>query len=67
MTRFGLTTIALISLVTITETAAADPEPKSLFNGKDLTGWHVDVPHLDDHPDAKPTFFSHGSIKTPPF
>ncbi len=28
----------------------------SLFNGKDLTGWHVDVPHRDNHPDAKPTF-----------
>ncbi len=28
----------------------------SLFNGKDLTGWHVDVPHLDNNPDAKPTF-----------
>jgi hypothetical protein len=30
--------------------------PRSLFNGKDLTGWHVDVPHLDKNPDAKPTF-----------
>jgi lysophospholipase L1-like esterase len=27
-----------------------------LFNGKDLTGWHVDVPHLDKNPDAKATF-----------
>ena len=56
MTRFGLTTIALISLCAIHEAAAADPKPKSLFNGQDLTGWHVDVPHLDDHPDAPPTF-----------
>ena len=56
MTRFGLTTIAIISLCSILETSAADPKPKSLFNGKDLTGWHVDVPHLDDHPGAKPTF-----------
>jgi hypothetical protein len=24
----------------------------SLFNGKDLTGWHVDVPEMDDNPDA---------------
>jgi len=29
---------------------------KSLFNGKDLTGWHVDVPHLDKNPKADPTF-----------
>ena len=28
----------------------------SLFNGKDLNGWHVDVPHRDNNPDAKPTF-----------
>lgn len=27
-----------------------------LFNGKDLEGWHVDVPHLDKNPDSKPTF-----------
>lgn len=26
-------------------------ETKPLFNGKDLTGWHADVPHLDEHPD----------------
>lgn len=24
----------------------------SLFNGKDLTGWHVDVPEMDNNPDA---------------
>jgi hypothetical protein len=34
----------------------ADAKTISLFNGKDLTGWHVDVPHLDTQPDAKPTF-----------
>ena len=28
----------------------------SLFNGKDLTGWHVDVPHRDENPDAKDSF-----------
>ena len=31
-------------------------EPVSLFNGRDLTGWHVDVPNADDNPDIKPTF-----------
>ena len=41
-----------------TETAAATSDSKttSLFNGKDLSGWHVDVPHLDKNPDAKATF-----------
>jgi hypothetical protein len=33
-----------------------DSDSKSLFNGKDLTGWHVDVPHRDDHPDAPASF-----------
>lgn len=28
----------------------------SLFNGKDLTGWHVDVPERDTNPTAKATF-----------
>ena len=25
------------------------PEPQSLFNGKDLTGWHIDVPAVDSN------------------
>ncbi|MBD3676292.1 MAG: DUF1080 domain-containing protein [Planctomycetaceae bacterium] len=29
----------------------------SLFNGKDLTGWHLDVPEGDPNPENKPTFF----------
>lgn len=28
----------------------------SLFNGKDLSGWHVDVPAADDNPEIEPTF-----------
>ncbi len=28
----------------------------SLFNGKDLTGWHVDVPEMDNNPQAKNPF-----------
>jgi hypothetical protein len=36
--------------------AAAPAKSISLFNGKDLTGWQVDVPELDKDPDAKPTF-----------
>jgi hypothetical protein len=29
---------------------------KSLFNGKDLTGWHVDIPKMDDDPNMKSAF-----------
>jgi hypothetical protein len=25
------------------------PEPQTLFNGKDLTGWHIDVPAVDSN------------------
>ena len=30
--------------------------PKSLFNGKDLKGWHVDVPALDSNPRSRNPF-----------
>ena len=29
-----------------------EKNPYSLFNGKDLTGWHVDVPDMDQNPQA---------------
>jgi len=31
-------------------------QSKSLFNGKDLTGWHADIPKMDDNPDIKSPF-----------
>ncbi len=39
--------------VSVTVAAAT---PQSLFNGKDLTGWHVDVPEMDKDPAAKNPF-----------
>ncbi len=40
------------------KTSAPAPNSKtvSLFNGKDLAGWHSDIPHRDKNPNAKPTF-----------
>lgn len=35
---------------------AVDAEPTKLFNGKDLTGWHADVPAADKDPKVKPSF-----------
>lgn len=32
------------------------PKSKSLFNGKDLTGWHADVPKMDNNPAVKSPF-----------
>ncbi|AOM75702.1 3-keto-disaccharide hydrolase [Pedobacter steynii] len=31
-------------------------QSKSLFNGKDLTGWHSDVPDHDQNPNIEPSF-----------
>ena len=35
---------------------SCQPQSTSLFNGKDLTGWHVDVPTMDTVPDARNPF-----------
>ncbi|MGC4015587.1 MAG: DUF1080 domain-containing protein [Luteolibacter sp.] len=35
---------------------AVTAEPVSLFNGKDLTGWHADVPAADKDPQIAPSF-----------
>jgi hypothetical protein len=32
------------------------PEIKSLFNGTDLSGWHIDVPAMDENPDTTNPF-----------
>ncbi len=42
--------------VTNSPPALATDKSVSLFNGKDLTGWQVDVPELDTNPDAPATF-----------
>ena len=62
MIRFGYFTIAFVFLCLTERMVAADPILKSLFNGKDLTGWHVDVPYLDEHSDAPTTFIVRNGI-----
>ncbi len=46
------------------------PESKQLFNGKDLSGWHVDVPAMDNDPNVKSPFIVRDgllvSLGTPP-
>jgi hypothetical protein len=59
MTRVLHCLAAVIVIFSPLDASAEDPsKPKtiSLFNGKDLTGWHSDVPHRDKHPDAKDSF-----------
>ncbi len=35
---------------------------KSLFNGHDLTGWHIDVPAMDNNPDTTNPFIVRNSM-----
>ncbi len=57
MNRVTLLSLPLAVLVAMTGMAKSEqPKTMSLFNGQDLTGWHVDVPHLDKNPDAKSPF-----------
>jgi hypothetical protein len=46
----------LIVIPLISNGQQSEDKTVSLFNGKDLTGWHVDVPDADNNPDIKPTF-----------
>ncbi|VAX41900.1 FIG00653084: hypothetical protein [hydrothermal vent metagenome] len=62
MTRLTLSFIALfimLEMASVSETVATEKSQAtstSLFNGKNLKGWHVDVPTLDKHPKAKSPF-----------
>lgn len=42
----------LMSLFLLSSCTAKQPKAESLFNGTDLSGWHVDVPAMDNNPDA---------------
>jgi hypothetical protein len=44
------------STVQAQETKTQDTKAKSLFNGKNLEGWHVDAPALDKKPDTPSPF-----------
>ncbi|MEJ2882158.1 3-keto-disaccharide hydrolase [Pedobacter sp. GR22-6] len=40
------------ALFLCSHTSISLAQTKSLFNGKDLTGWHIDVPEMDKNPKA---------------
>ena len=63
--------IVSIALMTTLSCASLSPRPsQNLFNGKDLSGWHVDVPKMDNDPDLKSPFIVRNglliSLGTPP-
>ncbi|MFT6861500.1 MAG: hypothetical protein ACJAVK_000052 [Akkermansiaceae bacterium] len=47
---------AVVSLAFSSLALADDEKAVALFNGKDLTGWHVDVPAADKNAEVKPSF-----------
>ena len=47
--------ILFISILAFSVSTAIS-QTTSLFNGKDLSGWHADVPDMDDDPDANMPF-----------
>jgi hypothetical protein len=44
--------LILLSIGFIACTHFANSQSINLFNGQDLSGWHVDVPDMDDDPDV---------------
>jgi hypothetical protein len=45
-----------LSLLCLFVSCTSSVPPKSLFNGEDLQGWHIDVPKMDNDPDLKSPF-----------
>ncbi|WP_079688484.1 3-keto-disaccharide hydrolase [Ohtaekwangia koreensis] len=50
-----ITLVTTVGLV-LSFTSNAQTKAKSLFNGKDLTGWHADVPEMDNNAAVKSPF-----------
>jgi hypothetical protein len=55
--------VAVFALTACTPSPVADaPQTISLFNGTDLSGWHIDVPALDKNPDTTASFIVRDSM-----
>lgn len=54
--------VGVFAFVVLSCQKNSGPVTKSLFNGKDLEGWHVDVPDMDDDPDAMNPFIIRDSM-----
>jgi hypothetical protein len=52
--------ISIIAVVTVPllswKVLSPQPSSKSLFNGKDLSGWHIDIPEMDKDPNTENAF-----------
>lgn len=52
----------LLTAIVVACTTPEKPKTISLFNGVDLTGWHVDVPAMDQNPDTINPFIVRDSM-----
>lgn len=46
----------MTSLILVLFLPSLSAQNLPIFNGKDLSGWHVDIPELDNNPNADPSF-----------
>lgn len=54
--------LALLVFLSACNAKTTQNESISLFNGQDLTGWHVDVPAMDENPDTLTPFIVRDSM-----
>lgn len=50
--------LILTALLSFTSQLSAEDQVIKLFNGRDLKGWHSDVPAADKNPEIKPSFIA---------
>lgn len=50
--KLNLSLLSIVVLLLSCSNNSKEYETKSLFNGVDLEGWHVDVPAMDSNPDT---------------
>ncbi len=48
--------VSIVAAATLSCSSLPQRQSKSLFNGKDLSGWHVDIPKMDNDPNVKSAF-----------
>jgi len=54
--------ISLLIALSLYSCKHSEQAPSSLFNGKDLSGWHIDVPAMDSNPDTLNPFIVRGGM-----
>ena len=51
-----LITVSIVLMATLSCKSLPQRQSANLFNGEDLSGWHVDVPKMDNDPSVKSPF-----------